>query len=264
MTVESCPRMERIGRRLYEYTGKSGKSYYADREVDGRQERVKLSASNRSEARVAQAALVSNPEEHPKRSQATVQDVGADWLRALNVKPRTHESYDYHLRKNIYPKLETRKIQSVRPQDVAELVAWLRDTRKVSAETAGALRTLSGLCAHAVWERLIPANPVAVVPKTKRPRGQRKEHRYLSSDEIARLLEWTTEAYLPSSIRRSGQGCGRTSFSGSPGAMSTSRTPRSTSGRCFRVRRGTSLLSASESRPTRLERSTLTPSSSRS
>jgi integrase len=192
---------ERIGRRLYEYVRSDGKkSYYADVEMDGRQKRVKLVASSKGEARRAQADLVSKLDrnELAAPSKTTVREVGEEWLRTLNVKPRTQEAYEYHLRLNIYPQLGGRKVQDVRPQDAADLVAWLRDSRKVGGETAtGAMRTLSGLLAHATWEGLIPSNPVAVLPKSKRPKRQREEHRYLSTEERSRLLEDMTPTYKP-------------------------------------------------------------------
>jgi hypothetical protein len=81
-------------------------------------------------------------------------------------------------------------------------VAWLRDVRKVGGETAtGAMRTLSGLLAHATWEGLIPSNPVAVLPKGKRPKRQHEEHRYLSTEERDRLLEAMTATYRTCRLR---------------------------------------------------------------
>lgn len=192
---------ERIGRRLYEYVQSDGKkSYYADVEMDGRQKRVKLVASSKGEARRAQADLVSKLDrnELATPSKTTVREVGEEWLRTLNVKPRTQEAYEYHLRLNIYPQLGGRKVQDVRPQDAADLVAWLRDSRKVGGETAtGAMRTLSGLLAHAMWEGLIPSNPVAVLPKSRRPKRTHEERRYLSTEERSRLLKAMTPTYEP-------------------------------------------------------------------
>lgn len=119
-------------------------------------------------------------------------------LRTLDVKPRTREAYEYHLRINVYPQIGTRKVQDIRARDVADLVAWLRDVRKVGGETAtGAVRTLSGLLAHAAWEGLIPSNPVAVLPKSKRPKRQYDEHHCLSTEERGRLLDAMTTTYQP-------------------------------------------------------------------
>jgi integrase len=180
--------------------GQKKTSYYADVKIDGRQKRVKLIASSKGEARRAQADLLSKlgRNELPTPSKATVREVGEEWLRSLNVKPRTQEAYEYHLRLNVYPQLGTRKVQDIRPQHAADLVAWLRDVRKVGGETAtGAVRTLSGLLAHAAWEGLIPSNPVAVLPKSKRPKRQHEEHRYLSADERDRLLAAMTATYKP-------------------------------------------------------------------
>src|SRR5215210_2805627 len=66
----------------------------------------------------------------------TVADVAAEWLASLDVKPRTLESYEYHLRVNILPLLGRRKVRDVRPQDIAEFVAALQKERKMSGWTA--------------------------------------------------------------------------------------------------------------------------------
>jgi integrase len=200
----------KIGRRLYAYeyleNGQKKTSYYADIEIDGKQTRRKLEgASTKGEARRAQADLVSkdNRKELVAPAKKTVRDVGDEWLRTLSVKPRTREAYEYHLRLNIYPQLEKRKIQDIRHQDVAKLVVWLRDVRKVGGETAtGALRTLSGLLSYAVDEELITHNPVVALPKKRRPKrkspkSQRKEHRVLRAEERDRLLEAMTPTYKP-------------------------------------------------------------------
>jgi integrase len=197
---------ERIGRRLYEYVqGDGQKSYYADVKIDGRQTRVKLVASSKGEARKAQADLVSkdNRNELVAPAKKTVRQVGDEWLRTLNVKPRSREAYEYHLRLNIYPQFGDRRVQDIRPQDVADLVVWLRDVRKVGGQTAtGALGTLSGLLTHAVWNKDIPSNPLTALPKGRRPKRkspkrQQKEHRYLTAEERDRLLKALTPTYRP-------------------------------------------------------------------
>jgi len=82
-------------------------------------------------------------------------------------------------------------------------VVWLRDVRKVGGETAtGALRALSGLLTYAVDEELISQNPVAALPKKRRPKrkspkSQRKEHRFLKAEERDRLLGAMTPTYEP-------------------------------------------------------------------
>lgn len=208
ITLTKARRPEKIGRRLYEYVREDGrKSYYADVELEDpetgarRQRRITLDARNRADARKAQAALVSAHVrgEVVAASSRMLRDVGEEWLAQLNVRPRTRDIYEYHLRKNIFPFLGGRKIQDVKPQDCAALTAWLRDTRKVSGDTqGGAWRVLNTLLTYAVWTSLIPSNPLAAVPRTKRPKtGQKEQHRFLSGDEIDRLLKAATDGYRP-------------------------------------------------------------------
>jgi integrase len=195
----------KIDRRLYEYVQSDGKkSYYTDVQIDGRQTRIKLEASTRGEARKAKDDLGSklNHNELVAPTKKTIREVGDEWLRTLNVKPRTREAYEYHLKMNVYPQFGDRRVQDIRPQDVADLVVWLRDTRKTGVETSrGALRTLSALLNHAVWKKDIPSNPVAILPRGMRPKHsgeeQSEEHRYLSTEERERLLKAMTPTYRP-------------------------------------------------------------------
>lgn len=195
-------RRVRIGRSLYERPRSDGSnSYEADYvdPVDGHQRRKTLVARNRTEARQAQANLLSRlgRGEVVAPTSRTLADVGDEWLAQLNVKPRTREAYEYYLRLNIKPTLGRRKIQSSTPLDVARLVTHLREVRKLSGSTqTGTLVALNGVMAHAVWTGLIAANPVTQVPRSRRPKcGQREEHRYLSSQEIHALLEAMPPAY---------------------------------------------------------------------
>jgi hypothetical protein len=78
----------KIGPRLYEYVQRDGKkSYYADVIIDGRQTRIKLDASSRSDARKAQTDLGSkhNHNELVAPTKKTVREVGEEWLRTLDV-----------------------------------------------------------------------------------------------------------------------------------------------------------------------------------
>jgi integrase len=190
----------RIGRRLYEHTHVDGsKSFYADFDFDGRQRRVKLVARTRLEARRAQSDLIAKGGrgEAVAPTAKTFEQVGDEWLAQLDVKPRTREAYDYHLRVNLGPTLGRRRIQSITPQDVGALIAHLRDERKLSGWTqASAVVALNGVMAYAVWTGLISQNPVAQVPRTKRPKRRLDhEHRFLSAAEIDALLGLSPPSY---------------------------------------------------------------------
>jgi integrase len=192
----------KIGRSLYERSRSDGKhSYEADftDPLNGRQRRKTLVARNRTEARQAQADLLSKlgRGEAVAPTSRTLADVSEEWLAQLSVKPRTHENYAMHFRVSINPILGRRKIQSITPQDVALLITHLREVRKLSGWTsAGALQALNGAMTHAVWMGLIASNPVAQLPRGKRPkRDQREEHRFLSGSEIQTLIEAMPPSY---------------------------------------------------------------------
>jgi integrase len=163
----------------------------------GKQHIVTLGAATKTEARKEIAARISRPIQIGP-SAATVRQVADEWFATLTSKPRTIEKHEYHLRLNICPTLGYKRVQDVRPQDVAALVVWLKDVRKLAGATAiGALSTLSAVLGHAIWTGLIPSNPVAVVPTSKRPKRKKVVHRALSADEREALLKEGSKTYEP-------------------------------------------------------------------
>ena len=190
----------KIGTRLYEYGRTDGTncSYYADLEMDEggakKQRRVKLAATTRTAARVEQQNLNSDKNRNlvAAPSKVTLSEVAESWLEGLDVKPRSRESYDYHLRINILPQLGAREVQSIRPRDCTSLVRWLASERKVSVGTqVAAFRVLDAVLEHAVQEEILHANPLRRVKrpaKTKAQQAESTKHRYLTPSEIERLL----------------------------------------------------------------------------
>src|SRR5207248_602929 len=116
----AATRLEKIGTRLYEYKGASRTSYYADLEQDGKQVRRKLAATTRTAAREEQKHLQSDNARGlvVAPSRITVSEVAQEWLDQLDVKPRSREAYELHLKRNILPQFGSRAIQNIRPKDI--------------------------------------------------------------------------------------------------------------------------------------------------
>jgi integrase len=156
-----------------------------------------LRATTKTDARKEIARRVSAPIQIGP-SGATVEQVADEWFETLTGKPRTIEKHEYHLRLNILPTLRNKKVQEVRPQDIAALVVWLKDERKLRGATAiGAISTARAIFTYAIWTGLIPSNPVDAVPAARRPKKTKVVHRALSAIERELLLAKATPAYLP-------------------------------------------------------------------
>jgi integrase len=196
--MQDKPKRQRVGANLY----RNSLDKFEDirQYADGKQRLVTLKARTKTEALKEQRALVVKLDrgEAVAPTDKTVRTVGDEWLAQHDGRPRTHESYSYHLRQTIFPRLGDRKLQAVTPRVVGELIAWMRDERKLSARTqSSALTVLFGLCEHAVWTGILAANPVAQVPKSKRPKKPTggNDFRVLEADEIERLIAEVPETY---------------------------------------------------------------------
>ncbi|APD09723.1 tyrosine-type recombinase/integrase [Thermus brockianus] len=138
-------------------------------------------------------------------AQITVRDWAEDWLKrkAAEVRPRTLESYRYHLAKAIpslrdptaYDRFGRMRLQSVQPLHVRRHLDGLR-------LTPHAMKNIRWLL-HAVFEdavrmELIHRNPVAPV-KVKGP-PRKSPGRTLEPDEARRLLAALDEHPSPLAI----------------------------------------------------------------
>ena len=190
----------KIAPRLYEYGRKDGLgcSYYADIVMDGRQVRQKLAATTRGTARTERARLTADKSRGlvATPSKITVGEVAAEWFKQLDVKARSRESYELHLRTNILPRLGSKPIQSVQPRDCTALLRWLRDDRKLATATqTSALNVLRAIFRHAIVEGYIVSSPLDRISR-KAQKQKKVPHRYLSPAEVARLLD-SSNGYRP-------------------------------------------------------------------
>ena len=81
--------------------------------------------------------------------------------------------------------------------DVARLIAEMREAGYAPWTIRGVLTPLSRLFSYAERRGLLAANPVGRLERGERPKVERKNKRILSGEEISKLLEAaTTPRYL--------------------------------------------------------------------
>lgn len=135
----------------------------------------------------------------PQAGKATVESLWPAWVAAKRVRCKASyiESLEREWRCRVEPMWGSRELASVTRREVQEWVTVLHEGRRdprgeVVAKPVSAtviLRAsgiLSGIMEQAKDDRLIAANPCERVEK---PRKRRKEHRYLSLDELMRLAD---------------------------------------------------------------------------
>jgi len=125
-----------------------------------------------------------------------VGEVAQEWFETLDVKPRSREAYELHIRLSVIPFLGSRQIQSLRPKDCSAFAHWLKDERGQSpASQHAALSVLNQIFRYAVREEYVPSNPLERIDRRQK-RQKKAPHRYLSPDEVRRLLE-NSNGYRP-------------------------------------------------------------------
>jgi integrase len=149
------------------------------------------------EARVQRDAWVTEVKagRAPRAERATVEDVGAAWLAHLqarvttgNLRERTVESYASGLNLHILPDYGQRDIRSI---DVEDLVAWhARQQASGAAKWSIRARWMAwrGLMAFAVRRGFRETMPTDGLLPEERPKPGSATMRYLSREEIERML----------------------------------------------------------------------------
>lgn len=131
-------------------------------------------------------------------SKVTLAEVAAEWEVTIGeLRPRTREKYLAAIRLHVTPPLGTRKVGSISEQDVAELVAELRQAGKAAWTVRGILVPLSRLFGFAVRRGYIPSNPVSRLDSSERPRVEPVEKRVLTVEEIDALIAAALPTYRP-------------------------------------------------------------------
>jgi integrase len=141
------------------------------------------------------AAQVQNSVPMLHRTRATLDEVAAEWLREQRLRlevgemsVRTFEIYEVGLRRHVLPALGRRQVRSITAD---ELVRWIRQMQaRYAPHTVhnywGALHLV---LAYAARQGLIVGNPAERLTSRERPKPGTSRRRFLSREEIVRLLE---------------------------------------------------------------------------
>ncbi len=172
---------------VIQYRNRSGRSR---RLSIGKLGKITLDQARKEAVRLmGQVATGHDPAEERRmrlRSE-TVEQLAEIYMKehcAGRCKPRTIEAHNWLLGKFIKPRLGTRKLLDLRPVDIARIHSDLQSTPYNANRVLGLLRAMLN-CAER-WE-MIPrgSNPASVIT----PYPERKRERYLSAEELERLLE---------------------------------------------------------------------------
>jgi integrase len=199
---------------LYERTLADGGTVFdAARRLGGKVRRVRLAAQTKTDAIAELRALQVDYERGDfARSPAlalTVADLARDWLVHLEARiehpdPRQRRSartvalYRQRLDAHVVPVLGARPVGDVTVADVRRLLDTLAAKRLAPGTVTSIVNILSGLLRFAVKNGHAGRNPVRDLDRDDRPGTARlSEPRYLSAEEIERLLAGLSDTFRP-------------------------------------------------------------------
>ncbi len=195
----------RVEKNLY----RAGDVYYACATPPGGRQAVwqPLGVVGVMEARRLRDAFVASVRRSTPRitpSRLTFGQVAAEWLEVQaervashELVPRTHEAYEGGLRRHVVPSFGHRPIRSITPDD---LVRWNRQMRKrglALATVRVAWTPLRLALDHAVRHHALEANPADKLLSHEIPKPGPSRQRFLTRDEIGRLLGAAADPYRP-------------------------------------------------------------------
>ncbi len=124
-------------------------------------------------------------------TRETVEGYLRRWLETAasqSVRSQTHSSYKQLLEKYVIPALGTRRLAQLSPLEVQELINDLNKRGLGSRTVRYIIGVFRQALQQAVRWRLLPSNPAETGNLTL-PRQTRTEQRWLSADEVRKLLE---------------------------------------------------------------------------
>jgi len=131
------------------------------------------------------------------QSKMTVKDLSEKYLRTQtsHLKRSTYGAYEYSLDHYVIPRIGTRRVAEIGVVDVADLLADLSREGLSAWTVRGCLTPLSRMFIWAVRNGWCGRNPVAELDRQERPKGDAKQMRILSSDEIQQVIAAATDTY---------------------------------------------------------------------
>lgn len=123
----------------------------------------------------------------PASGRTTVAALYAEWLAAkkVRIKPSWLRTIEITWHAHVEPEWANRQVAGIEHGEIQRWVGGLAAERSASVTTR-AVQILSGVLDLAVRERRMPANPAKGL---ELPRRRRKEHVYLTIDELMRVAD---------------------------------------------------------------------------
>jgi integrase len=137
-------------------------------------------------------------------ARATFAAVAEDWLerqrqleRVGELAPTTLAGYERAVRLHLVPVLGARRMSSIGPDDLVEWHARQRAAGGATWSIKGRWTALRLILAFAARRGHLETNPADLLERRERPSAGDPKQRFLSDDEMPRLLAASTQRYRP-------------------------------------------------------------------
>jgi integrase len=131
----------------------------------------------------------ATPPASHSRDSVTLAEYAHQWLSDLaGRRPRTVEKYTSSLVLHILPRLGTKRLHDIGPDDIVALARELRQRGYSEWTVDTTLTPLKTLFRHAVRRDVVAGSPFHKLERSERPRPWPTDKRILSTAEIGRLI----------------------------------------------------------------------------
>lgn len=187
---------------VYYRLAKSGERLYwiAYRDSDGDQQWERTYGSLQDAvATLADINARKQKGDRIRSTSLTTTDLWELWwpTKSRSLATRTGSDYESHWRVHLQPRFGSKRVRSLSPDEIANLITDMTSTGYSGKTVANVLGVLSVMLNHAARRGYVSQNPVALLERAERPSQERAPKRILSSSEIEALLECVPTTYLP-------------------------------------------------------------------
>ena len=125
-------------------------------------------------------------------SQILLENYLLSWLvnvKKISLKPSSYDRLEATALKQVIPRIGSFKISEITPEDIGAMLTEIKDEGLSYSTVKKAFDCINAVLTYAFNKRDIPYNPALLAAKPNESNFEKKEIRYFTKEEAARITE---------------------------------------------------------------------------
>ena len=125
-------------------------------------------------------------------SQILLENYLLSWLvnvKKISLKPSSYDRLEATVLKQVIPRIGSFKISEITPEDIGAMLTEIKDEGLSYSTVKKAFDCINAVLTYAFNKRDIPYNPALLAAKPNESNFEKKEIRYFTKEEAARITE---------------------------------------------------------------------------